>query len=245
MKSANDTITGKIVDYDEKTGELIIRAKYDDIGILTKRQYDKCSVRLIDSRKLSSKQRNTCYMLLREIADFAGMSEDRTKNIMKIKFTTEIFQDTAEDLFSLSDAPMSLVCEFQRFLVRFIIDYDIPCSFKLYDFVDDIGDYLYACIMAKKCVICGTHADLHHIDRVGMGGNRDEIVHLGMEALPLCREHHAEAHSIGLTEWKDRYHIEKGIIIDEAIARVYRLNTKNRREKKNAQQSLPDGPHGA
>ena len=44
MKPANDTIDGRIVDYDEKTGELIIRAKYEDIGILTKRQYDKCSI---------------------------------------------------------------------------------------------------------------------------------------------------------------------------------------------------------
>lgn len=234
MKSSNDTISGRIVDYDEKTGELIIRAKYDDIEILTKRQYAKCNIRLIDSRKLSSKQRNTCYMLLREIADYSGMSEDRTKTIMKIRFTTEIFQDTADDLFSLSDAPMSLVCEFQRFLVRFIIDYDIPCSFKLYDFVDDIGDYIYACTMAKKCVICGRHADLHHRDRIGMGGDREEIVHLGMEAVPLCREHHQEAHSIGEIEWSDRYHIEKGIIIDEAIARVYRLNTKSRKEKAHA-----------
>ena len=102
MKPANDTIDGRIVDYDEKTGELIIRAKYEDIGILTKRQYDKCSIRLIDKRKLSCKQRNTCYMLLREISNYSGMSEDRTKQIMKIKFTTEIFQDEAEELFSFS-----------------------------------------------------------------------------------------------------------------------------------------------
>ena len=232
MKSANDTIDGRIVDYDEKTGERVIRAKYDDIGILTKRQYDKCSIRLIDKRKLSCKQRNTCYMLLREISNYSGMSEDRTKQIMKIKFTTEIFQDEAEELFSLSDAPMSLVCEFERFLVRFILDWDIPCSFRLYDFVDDVPDYLYACLMAKKCCICGHHADLHHVERIGMGGNRDEVIHIGMEALPLCREHHEESHRIGEAEWRERYHIEKGIIIDNAIAKLYRLNTKQKKEGK-------------
>lgn len=232
MKPSNDTIEGRIVDYDEKTGEMVIRAKYNDIGILTKRQYDKCSIRLIDKRKLSCKQRNTCYMILREISNYSGMGEDRTKQIMKIKFTTEILQDEADELFSLSDAPMSLVCEFERFLVRFILDWDIPCSFRLYDFVDDVPDYLYACLMSKKCCICGHHADLHHVDRIGMGGNRDETIHIGMEALPLCREHHEEVHSIGEAEWMERYHIEKGIIIDNAIAKLYRLNTKNKKEGK-------------
>ena len=231
MRSANDTIEGKIVDYDEKSGELIIRAKYEDVGTLTKRQYDKCSIRLIDRRKLSCKQRNTCYMLLREIANYSGMSEDRTKEIMKLKFATELYQGEADELFSLADAPMSLVCEFERYIVRFILEWDIPCAFRLYDFVDDVADYIYACLMAKKCAICGAHADLHHIDRVGAGRNRDEIVHIGMEAMPLCREHHEEAHQIGETEWREKYHIEKGIVIDEAIAKVYRLNTKSRKEK--------------
>ena len=30
MKSAIDVVEGKIVDYDEKAGELVIRANYDD-----------------------------------------------------------------------------------------------------------------------------------------------------------------------------------------------------------------------
>ena len=230
MKSSNDTIKGRIVDYDERTGELVIRAKYDDIGILTKREYSSCNIRLIDSRKLSSKQRNTCYALLREIADFSGMSEDRTKNIMKIKFMTEVFRDTAEEMFSLSDAPMSVVCEFERFLVRFILDWDIPCHMPLYSFVDDVGDYLYACLLSKKCCICGLHSDIHHVDRVGMGRDREEIIHMGMEALPLCRIHHTEIHNMGESAWMAKYHIDKGIEIDAAIAAAYRLNTRRKKD---------------
>lgn len=54
-------------------------------------------------------------------------------------------------MFSLSNAPMSLVCAFQRFLVHFMLDWDIPCSIPLLEFVDDVQDYLYACLVAKKC----------------------------------------------------------------------------------------------
>lgn len=232
MKSSNDTIDGTIVGYDEKTGELIIRARYDDIYTLTKRQYKKCRIRLDDSRPLSCKQRNSCYAILREIADYSGMSEDRTKEMMKLKFLSETLEDAADDMFSLSDAPMSLVCEFQRFLVRFVLDWDIPVSFPLYEFVDDVGDYIYACAVAKKCAICGSHADLHHMvgSRVGMGRDREEIIHIGLETIPLCREHHTEAHTIGEQTWKEKYKIEHGLIVDESIAKIYKLNTKNKKE---------------
>lgn len=231
MKSAIDVVEGKIVDYDEKAGELVIRAKYDDYLTMTKRGYSKCRIQLVDSRNLSCKQRNSCYALIREIADYSGMSEERTKEILKVKFLAEVCKDTADNMFSLSDAPMSLICSFQRFLARMIVEWDIPCSIPLYSYVDDISDYVYACIINKKCVVCGQHADLHHIDRVGAGRNRDEIVHLGMEAMPLCRKHHEECHQIGEREWREKYHIDGGIVIDQTIAKIYKLNTKNRKDK--------------
>jgi hypothetical protein len=76
---------------------------------------------------------------------------------------------------------MSLVCAFQRFLVRFILDWDIPCNFPLLNFVDDIADYVYGCLIHKKCCICGAKADLHHLDHVGMGRNRNEILSMSLE----------------------------------------------------------------
>lgn len=97
-------------------------------------------VQMVDSRPLSQKQRNTCYKLLREISDFTGQGLDPTKEYMKLKFMAEDLQETAETIFSLSNAPMSLVCAFQRFLVRFILDWDIPCSFPLLELVDDVPD---------------------------------------------------------------------------------------------------------
>lgn len=226
MKTPVDIIRGRIVDV-SLNGELTIKAQYDDWYTLTKRGYSDCLVQMIDSRPLSAKQRRACYALLGEIADFTGNGKDSTKEYMKLKFLAEDFGETADKIFSLSNAPMSLVCAFQRFLVRFILDWDIPTKFPMLDLVDDVGDYLYACLINRKCAVCGKRADLHHVDHVGTGRNREEIVHEGMEALPLCREHHAEAHTLGAQSFAEKYHIEHGIKLDKTLCRIYRLKARD------------------
>lgn len=226
MKSPSETVKGRIVGYDERTGELLIRARYDDWLTMTRREFKECLVQPIDSRPLSDKQRRACYALLREISDYTGMGREQTKELMKLKFLAEELQETADSIFSLSNAPMSLVCAFQRFLVRFILDWDIPCNFPLLNFVDDVQDYVYSCLVNKKCCVCGARADLHHVDHVGMGRDRREIVHEGMKALPLCREHHTEAHAIGQDSFKQKYHLNDGIEIDKTIAKIYKLKTR-------------------
>ena len=145
MKNPIDIVRGRIVDID-KHGIVTIKARYDDWPMLLKREYKECNIQMIDSRPLSDKQRRTCYKLIREISNYTGMGLDPTKEYMKLKFIAEDLQETADQMFSLSNAPMSLVCAFQRFLVRFILDWDIPCSFSLLDFVDDVQDYVYDAI---------------------------------------------------------------------------------------------------
>lgn len=228
MKTPYDVTKGRIVGFDEKRNELLIRAPYDDYYTLSKREYKECNIQLIDGRKLSDKQRKACYALLREIADYSGMGTSSAKEYMKLKFLADDFGETADKIFSLSNAPMSLVCAFQRFLIRFILDWDIPCKFPLLNFVDDITDYVYSCLITKKCCICGGRAELHHVDHVGIGRSRDEIIHIGMRVLPLCREHHTEAHTIGQQTFESKWHINSGIEVDNTISRIYKLKRKER-----------------
>ncbi|MEM5768916.1 MAG: putative HNHc nuclease, partial [Bacillota bacterium] len=157
-----------------------------------------------------------------------GMGKDPTKEYMKLKFLLEDMEQTADQIFSLSNAPVSLVCAFQRFLVRFILDWDIPCKFPLLDFVDDVPDYIYACLIHKKCCITGTPAELHHIDRVGMGRDRTDIVHEGMEVLPLNREKHQEAHTMSDREFFDKYHLPGGIVLDKTLCRIWHLKARKK-----------------
>lgn len=226
MKTPIDTTKGRIVGYDEKRHELLIRAPYDDWHTMVRREYNTCLVQLVDSRPLSDKQRKSCYALLREISDYTGMGIDPTKEWMKLKFIAEDLEQTEDKIFSLANAPMSLVCAFQRFIVRFILEWDIPTRFSLLDMVDDVQDYIYSCLMNKKCCICGHHTDLHHIERVGMGRNRDEIIHEGMEVLPLCREHHTEAHTMPDEAFFEKYHLNGGIELDKTLCRIYKLKAR-------------------
>lgn len=226
MRSPVETVKGRIVGYDERTQELLIRAPYDDWMTMTKRQFRECLVQPIDGRPLSDKQRRMVYALLREISEYTGQGMDSTKEWLKIKFITDDLEQTADKIFSLSNAPMSLVCAFQRYVIRFILEYDIPCRFSLLEYVDDVQDYVYSCLVNKKCCVCGRHTDLHHLERVGMGRNRNEIIHEGMEVLPLCREHHQEAHTMPDEDFFERYHLTGGIIMDKTLCRLYGLKAR-------------------
>jgi hypothetical protein len=79
----------------------------------------------------------------------------------------------------------------------------------------------------KRCCICGKLADLHHVQSVGSQGYRDKINHIGLEALPLCREHHTLLHSMGNKKFMETYHLQ-AVEIDKKIAKVYGLNTKEK-----------------
>lgn len=226
MKSPVETVKGRVVGYDERSQELLIRAPYADWFTLTKRNFKECLVQPIDSRPLSDKQRKTCYALLRAISDYTGQGLDSTKEYMKLRFMSEDMEQTGDRIFSLANAPMSLVCAYQRYLVRFILDFDIPCDFPLLNFVDDVADFIYYSLITKKCCICGAPTDLHHIDRIGMGRDRTDVIHEGLEVLPLCREHHGEAHTMSDEEFFDLYHIPGGVTMDKTLCRLYGLKSK-------------------
>ena len=223
MKSPKDTVVGNITDYNPETGEMTIKVNYPDWMTASRREYRQCLVQMIDSRPLSDKQRKAVYAMLREISEFTGMGMEEVKQWTKIKFLVEDLQDTADRIFSLSNASMSLICGFQSFLVDLILSWDIPTRFPLIDMVDDIDRYVYSCLMNKKCCVCGQPADLHHVHAIGMSGNRKEMVHEGLEVMPLCRIHHTEMHQYTRERFLEMYHINHGVRADKQVCRVYGL----------------------
>ena len=195
-------LKGKIIDLRED-GTAIIQAQVPLHQVLH-RQVKECYIDLIDSRPLSDKQRKCCYALINAIAEWSGSSTEEIKEAFKLEFWAEKVDTLADKIFSLANAPMSLIAGFQKFLVNFIITNDVPVKRPLLELVDDIAHYTYMCLIHKKCVICGKKADLHHIDTIGMGNNRNEVEHLGREVMSLCREHHTEMHTIGNKEFNKK-----------------------------------------
>ena len=52
--------------------------------------------------------------------------------------------------------------------------------------------------------------------------DRREIVHKGMRVLPLSREKHMEAHTLGRDTFCDKYHIVP-VSLDEELCKIWKL----------------------
>ena len=215
------TLKGKIKEIRED-GTAVIVAPIDTYQFVH-RNIKECYIDYIDSRPLSDKQRRMCYALINAIAEWSGSTTDEVKEAFKMEFWAEQVETLADKIFSLSNAPMSLVASFQKFLIGFILHNDVPLKFSLLDYVDDIQDYVYQCLINKKCCVCGKRADLHHIDAVGMGNDRNEVQHLGREVMSLCRVHHTEIHALGKRDFFAKYHFENGVIADKTVLKIYGL----------------------
>ena len=178
-----------------------------------------------DIRGISDEQRRKAWALMTEIGNYQGQGKEDVYREQQVEFSMRNMETLGGRLIHLSSATMSEARAFINLLIEIILEYGIPTKEPLYGLCDDIPRYVYACLMNKKCAVCGKKTELHHHDHVGMGRNRHEIDHIGMRALPLCREHHEEIHRIGNTAFLERYHLEP-ITINAEIAKKYHLKGK-------------------
>lgn len=216
-----EIIDGQIKDYNER-GVLTVVADYPNTEKFIRCGYKTARIVLNDSRTITPEQRKKAYALLGEINDFTGEMPEYTKRLFKLKFVAERQKELADSLFSLSDCSVTQAKDFIDYLVDFILEHDIPTKVPLVELCDDIKRYVYACAVHKKCAVCGKKGELHHVDAVGMGNDRTEIDHLGRLALPLCRLHHLELHTLGNTAFAEKYHLE-AVKIDDKLIKIYKL----------------------
>ena len=218
-----EVCNGKITDIGHDG--ITVFVPYTDWNRLALRQYDAAQVGFPDGRTISPDQRRKAYALMGEIAAWSGHSPDEIKLTAKRQYMDQHMQALQKSLFSLSNCDITTAREFISYLIEFILTFDIPTSVPLVSLCEDVRQYVWHCLMHKKCAICGQKADFHHVDRVGMGRGRREICHIGMKGLPLCRTHHTEAHQHGDDSLLEKYHLEP-VEVDEQIAKVYALKGK-------------------
>ena len=175
-----------------------------------------------DSRGRTLEQIRKAWALMGEIAEYQGQGKDDVYREQSTAFSLKHLEILQGELFHLSTATVSTARAFINLLIEIILEYGIPTKEPLYGLCDDIERYVYACLMNKKCAVCGRKTELHHYDHVGLGRNRREIDHIGMRAYPLCREHHEEIHLIGERAFDEKYHLVP-IEIDQKIAKKYNL----------------------
>lgn len=180
-------------------------------------------IRVDDGRRISSEQRKKIYALCRDISVYTGHDvEDLKENILKIGFM--IKED--RDYFSLSDVDMTTARYFIEYILEFCFEWDVPLDEKTVALAKEVNNYLYLCLRYRRCAVCGRYADVHHVDAVGSGRNRNKVVHTKLRMIALCREHHQETHTIGWLTFRSKYHVE-GILINEKSLKELGLCKKN------------------
>ena len=216
-------ILGEIQDVRED-GTAVITAGLPDLDRALLRQYKQVEIILPDGRRISPEQRRKAYALIGEITEYVdGIRNADTieeqKGLLKMEFMLRRMEATERRMFSLSDCSVTTAKEFITYLVDFIIANDIPTRVPLIENCDDIQRYIYACLMHRKCAVCGKLADIHHCEgsRIGAGVDRTKVHQLGREVLPLCRVHHTECHSDEAGFIK-KYHLQK-VKLDEALCK--------------------------
>lgn len=221
-----EIISGRIVDV--QPDHVTIKAAYDNIERLLVRRYDEVQIGLVDGRKITPEQRRKAFALVGEIAEWSGYEKDEAHLTLKHEFIARHLDQLQRELFSLSNCDVTTAREYINYLIDFCLTFDVPTHVPLVDLCDDLERYVYSCLIHKRCCVCGKKAELHHVDRVGMGNNRNEIQHVGRRCLPLCREHHTEVDHIGDEALCEIYHVSP-VLIDARIAKTYRLRTKEGR----------------
>lgn len=204
-------ITGYKPDRDSTHLKIFIPDRHLEEAIVKKRIKD-CMIWLDDGRHISAEQRKKAYATIRDIADFTGYAPEEMKERLKLE---HIIRTGCKE-FSLSDCTMDTAREFINTMLDLALEMGIP----LMDFgsnrTDDIDHYLWACLKNRRCAICGRYGEIHHVDSIGMGNDREKVNDSNHRKICLCRIHHTEAHTVGMAKFEEMYRVY-GIKFEEEI----------------------------
>ena len=176
---------------------------------------------LADTRKARPQQRRLFFALLSDIYTWSGMPTDFLKNLFYLQYESYTFGKQ----ISLSDTTDSSVSDANQLLdlvIDFMFEWHVPFKegYKLLPREQEY--YLFQCCRHRVCMICGNHADIHHVDVIGVGMNRAHVDHTKRHVMALCRVHHSEIEQIGSVAFSAKYHVPvDGIKLDkETLKRI-------------------------
>lgn len=202
-----------IVDINEELNLDRLKTMYFDYD-----GYREIEFRFTDPRRFTAEQRRFIYALLGDIYAFTGEPIESLKD-----YFYHVYEALTGSKLSLSDASLNTVTDatlLADIILDFIFEWDIPFK-KGYEILPANAEYyFYKCLVSRKCCICGKHADICHIDTVGMGRNRKKIDHTKHYFYAGCRLHHQEEHRIGTQNFINKYGIIPTKLNEESIKRL-------------------------
>lgn len=172
------------------------------------------NVSTVDKRIITEKQRKFIFALCNDMAYYTGDDSEWCR--MQLQ---QAYANLLEiEVKSLSSCSMTYANGLIKSIIDYFIYHEIPFNKELiksneYTFTEK---QVYMMILKRMCVVTGRRAEIHHVDTIGMGNNRNKVSHIGKRLLPLCREMHQEIHTIGDNKFIEKYHLNT-IVCDEKI----------------------------
>ena len=192
---------------------LIIRIpKLQLQDMLMEKRIRQAEIRFDDGRHISIDQRKKAYATIRDISAYTGYLPEEQKEWLKYLHIA----NTGCEYFSLSDCSVDTAREFINTILEYAITAGVPLTDAGVDRTDDIGRYLYFCIKAKKCCVCGADGEIHHVDAIGMGNDRRTFDDSRCRKMCLCRKHHTIWHQVGDERFQQMYKV-CGIIVKDQL----------------------------
>ena len=212
MKESAGTLYGILPDGRALIAAVLPEDVRDDVRILWP-----------DREEITQDQRRKIFAIVAEIACWSGYAPEDARRGLTADFLRQNLERLQKSTVSLAiggGCDKGTASLYLDYLINFCMENGVPTKQPLQELADDLSRYTYAALMHKRCLVCGRKADLHHVDQVGMGYDRQTKPQIGAMVMPLCREHHGEYHSIGATAFGEKYHAV-AVAMDERIAKKY------------------------
>lgn len=178
-------------------------------------------IKLNDGRTIRAEQRKSYWATLKDISDSTGHLIEYLHDYFKM-----LYRCFHEDVkISMSNCTVTQARDIINIVMDFALENNVSLSDKAINRAGDIDRYLYKCIVLRLCVCCGKpNSDFHHFSksRIGMGGNRKKVDHVGREGFTLCREHHSQIHQMGEKEFCEKHKVYP-IELDEYAVKKLKL----------------------
>lgn len=174
-----------------------------------------------DPRCFTTQQRRFTFALLQDVYKFTGQPLESLKDIFYWQFRYYTGRNislsngslnTVDDVATLDDLILDFIFENH---IPFKQGYEIPQQ--------NVQYYFYKCVMTRTCCICGNlGADIDHFSKALGRRNRKNVDHTEYDFAALCRTHHTEKHQLGITSFKNKYHVI-GIKLNQDEVKKLRL----------------------
>ena len=176
-------------------------------------------IRFVDPRRFTQEQRRFIYALIGDISDFTGQPSESLKEVFKWRY--EAITGRRISLSNISANTVSDATLYADIILDFIFENHIPFKNGYEILPANQEYYFYKCVTSRTCCICGKpNADIDHFNKALGRRNRKTVDHTEYDFASLCRQHHNEKHQIGITAFKDKYHVIGVKLNQETIKRL-------------------------